>query len=110
MSDYCSRLGIPIAQEKCKGPTTCLTFLGIEIDTQTLELRLPADKLTRVQRTVGEWLGRKAAKKRDLESLLGLLQHAVKVVRPRRRFVRRLIQAIFAAKKERPLCTDGRRC
>ena len=33
MSDCCSRLGIPIAQEKCESSTTCLTYLGIEIDT-----------------------------------------------------------------------------
>ena len=57
------------------------------------------DKLTRVWRTVREWLGRKAAKKRDLELLLGLLQHAAKVVRPGRRFVRRLIQAMSAARR-----------
>ena len=44
MLDCCSKLGIPIAQEKCEGPTTCLTFLGTEIGTQT-ELCLPADKL-----------------------------------------------------------------
>ena len=97
--ECCGTLGVPIAQEKCEGPTTCLTFLGIEIDTQALELRLPADKLNRVQMTVREWLGRKAARKRDLESLLGLLQHAAKVVKPGRRFVRRLIQVMSAAKR-----------
>ena len=48
LSDCCGRLGVPIALEKCEGPTTCLIFLGIEIDTQALELRLPADKLIRV--------------------------------------------------------------
>ena len=58
LSECCGTLGVSIAQEKCEGPTTCLTFLGIEIDTQALELRLPADKLNRVQMTVREWLGR----------------------------------------------------
>ena len=28
-----SRLGVPIAVHKCDGPTTCITFLGIKIDT-----------------------------------------------------------------------------
>ena len=110
LADSCSRLGISIAQEKYEGPNTCLTFLGIEVGTQTLELHLPADKLTRVMRTVGEWLGRKAARKRDLESLLGLLQHVAKVVRPGRRFVRRLIQAMSAARSRDHFCTAGRRC
>ena len=99
LTECCSRLGVPIAQEKCEGPTTCLTFLGIEIDTGALELRLPADKLTRVRNIVTEWLGKKAARRRELESLLGLLQHAAKVVRPGRRFVRRLIQVMSMAKR-----------
>ena len=42
--------------------------------------------------------GKKAARKRELESLLGLLQHAAKVVRPGRRFVSRLIQVMSGAK------------
>ena len=45
----CQRLGIPIAPHTTCGPTTCLTFLGIEIDTIKGELRLPADKLQRLQ-------------------------------------------------------------
>ena len=30
----CSELGVPIAEEKVMGPTTCLLFLGIEMDTE----------------------------------------------------------------------------
>ena len=52
--ECCGTLGMSIAQEKCKGPTTCLTFFGIEIDTQATELVLPTDKLNRVQMTVIE--------------------------------------------------------
>ena len=37
----CSRLGLPVAPHKVEGPATVLTFLGIEIDTQKQELRLP---------------------------------------------------------------------
>ena len=31
--DICRHLGIPLAQEKLEGPTSCLVFLGILIDT-----------------------------------------------------------------------------
>ena len=37
----CAQLGVPIAAHKREGPTTCLTFLGIELDTVSFELRLP---------------------------------------------------------------------
>ena len=31
ISNVCASLGVPLAPEKVEGPTTCLTFLGIEI-------------------------------------------------------------------------------
>ena len=40
-----AELGVPLAPEKQEGPSTTLTFLGIEIDTVRQELRLPQDKL-----------------------------------------------------------------
>ena len=95
----CSQLGIPIPQDKTEGPKTCLAFLGIEVHTQAMELRLPVQKLARMRQTVSEWLGRKAARRRELESLVGILQHATKVVRPGRRFVRRLIQVMSSVKE-----------
>jgi len=39
------RLGVPLEISKLEGPTRCLTFLGIEIDTASMQLRLPRDKL-----------------------------------------------------------------
>ena len=94
----CNRLGVPIAPDKCEGPTTMLTYLGIEVDTVLMQLRLPEEKLKRVQATVAEWLGRKAGRRRELESLVGLLQHAARVVRPGRRFVRRIIVVMITVK------------
>ena len=41
----CARLGITIKLEKCVAATTCITFLGIELDTVAQVARLPRDKL-----------------------------------------------------------------
>ena len=41
LTTSCDLLGIPIAAEKLEGPATCLSFLGVEIDTMTMQLRLP---------------------------------------------------------------------
>ena len=38
-------LGIPIADEKWVGPVTVLTFLGFEIDTEEMVIRIPQEKL-----------------------------------------------------------------
>ena len=37
-------LGVPIKQKKTVLPTTTLTFVGIEIDSQLFEKRLPTEK------------------------------------------------------------------
>ena len=94
----CEQVGLPVAPEKTEGPTTCLTFLGIEINTQTNQLRLPQDKLEKLRSTIGRWMysgkkqaPRRSGTKRDLLSLIGLLNHAAKVVRPGRAFLRGLI-------------------
>ena len=41
----CRTLGIPLAAHKQEGPATCITFLGILVDTVASQLRLPPEKL-----------------------------------------------------------------
>ena len=86
----CSALGVPLEPTKLEGPSTCLTFLGNEFDTVALQLRLPMDKLLCMKAGLNSAITRKSMKKRDLQSLTGLLQHATKVIQPRRPFLQRL--------------------
>ena len=44
------RLGLPVAEGKLEGPDVRLTFLGFEVDSCAMELRLPEDKLNRSSR------------------------------------------------------------
>ena len=90
----CRELGVPLAMDKLEGPTHCLTFLGIEIDTQAGMLRLPADKLSRLQEELQCWASRKVCRRRQLESLIGTLQHACRVIKPGRTFIRRMINLL----------------
>ena len=41
----CKDLGVPLAPEKQEGPSSVITFLGITIDMNCQELRLPEEKL-----------------------------------------------------------------
>ena len=41
----CSYLGIPIAPEMTCGPSTTMSFAGIELASLLLEARLPRDKI-----------------------------------------------------------------
>lgn len=86
----CNDLGVPLALEKVEGPTTCLTFLGITLDTYRMEIQLPDDKLQGIRDEISRWLHKKKATKRHILSLVVLLQHATKVVWSGRTFVARM--------------------
>ena len=64
--ETCRELGIPLAPHKTVGPTTCLVFLGIEIDTIAMELRLPQDKLRKLQELLQEWQFKKVGTRHSL--------------------------------------------
>ena len=49
IQEVLATLGIPLAEDKCEGTSSMLTFLGIEIDTQKMVLRLAQEKLLRVE-------------------------------------------------------------
>lgn len=91
LKSRCSDLGIPLAAHKCEGPSTCVTFLGIVIDTAADELRLPAEKLEYLRGLLSDWGDRKTCSRRELESLIGYLNHACKVIRPGCSFLRSMI-------------------
>ena len=97
--ECCSHLGVPVAPHKTEGPTSSITFLGIELDTSAKVLRLPQEKLRRLQVEIKSWSGRHSCTKRSLLSLIGQLQHACCVVKPGRTFLRRMITLSTTAKK-----------
>ena len=94
----CERLGVPISRMKVEGPATVLSFLGILLDMVAFELKLPDDKLRRLKSLIQQWKSRKSCTKRELLSLIGQLQHACRVVRPGRTFLRRMITLSTRAK------------
>lgn len=93
------RLGVPVATNKLEGPAHRLTFLGIEIDTLALEIRLPRPKLVELRTLVHAWCRRSSCEKRELQSLTGKLQHACKVVRLGRSFLRRMFELLAGVHK-----------
>ena len=86
-----AELNIPIAPGKTFPACTCLEFMGILLDSNKMEARLPVDKLTRLQAALGQWANRKSATLQELQSLIGTLQFACKVIAPGRPFLQRII-------------------
>ena len=94
----CQYLGIPIAPGKTCGPSTVLSFAGIELDTVQSEARLPQDKLNKCTELISNFLHRKKVSLQELQSLIGLLNFACSVVLPGRAFLRRLIDLTIGIK------------
>ena len=96
----CTELGLPTTPHKWEGPSTTISFLGIEIDSVKQELQLPQQKLGCLQATIKEWEARCSATKRQLQSLIGQLNHAAAVVKPGRKFLRQLIDTMKIPRKQ----------
>lgn len=97
--DLLHNLGFELAKDKLEAPTTCITFLGIQIDSIRMELSLPNDKLQNIQNVVNQFLNKKRATKRQLQTLAGKLNFAARVVRGGRTFLRRILDVMNKLKK-----------
>lgn len=90
----CTYLGLPLHPTKCEGPATSLVALGIELDSVNQIARLPTEKLSRLRLLLDTWANRRWCRRKELESLIGHLHHAAKVVWPGRAFIRRMINIL----------------
>ena len=91
----CRAVGAPVKPEKVLGPATILTILGIELDTCSLQARLPEEKLAALLQELDQFShlhsSQHTCTKRQLLSLIGKLAFACKVIPAGRIFLRRLI-------------------
>ena len=87
-------LGLPLALDKWEGPTTCLIFLGIELNSVSMTARLPTDTLTELQSIISYWTQKKFCTRKLLESIVGKPSHACSVVAYGRTFLQRLINLL----------------
>ena len=94
-----NRLRIPISPKKTVRPTLQLQYLGIILDTNTMEGRLPLDKLDRIREMLCKFESKQSVSKRALLSLLDHLNFASRVIKPGRSFVSYLL-ALAASVKE----------
>ena len=86
----CFDIGVPIKKEKTEQATTCITFMGLELDSVAMEARLPQEKLEKLRHLLHVFSHKRKIKLKDLQSVLGLLNFCCKVVVPGRCFLRRL--------------------
>ena len=93
------RIGFYVSFKKLTPPNRITRFLGIDIDSVVMELRLPIDKLVKLVDQLKIYLRRRKATRLELEGLGGVLAHCCKVVHGGRTFSRRVYDLISTAKK-----------
>ena len=68
---YHQKLGVTLALEKLVGPSQIISFLGIELDSQVMEARIPEDKLVKYQSLSETIVEAESATMGDMLSLAG---------------------------------------
>lgn len=94
------RLGIPInwAKHKLEGnPSTLIKFLGILIDTEQMVARLDPERIKDILTALESWASRTQCTARELQTLIGVLSFAAKVVPAGRTFLRRMLATLSGA-------------
>ncbi|XP_034784462.1 uncharacterized protein LOC117409148 [Acipenser ruthenus] len=86
-----SSVGVPLSQEKTIGPVNSLEFLGITLNTVKFEASLPLAKLQRLLSLINNFQISSFIKKRDLLSLLGHFNFAIRIIPQGRTFISRLL-------------------
>ncbi|XP_052398873.1 uncharacterized protein LOC127946375 [Carassius gibelio] len=86
-----NKFGIPLAEEKTKGPFHVLDFVGITLDSVKMQASLPLDKLERIRGFIRTYSCSPTLTKRYLLSLLGHLNFAMRIIPQGRSFISRLL-------------------
>ena len=96
---HAAKLGILLEPFKEVGRSTILTFLGVELDSVAMVARLPPDKLADLLQSIPRWLTRRKCIQCELQSIIGKLSFACKVVPAGRIFLRRLIDTASSVRR-----------
>lgn len=102
-------LGIPLEADKTEGPTTRLTFLGIELDSVAGTYRLPQEKVEDLRANIRQLTQKKKATLKELQQVIGKLNFATRVIPAGRAFAKRLawLTRGLTQKHHRARLTEG---
>lgn len=99
-------LGLPLAHEKIQPPSKRCRFLGIILDIQKRQLEIPLDKIREFKAKIKETIGCEFISKKQLQSVIGSINHLAKAVRHARLFMNRLLDTLRETPGERVMVCD----
>ena len=84
-------LGLSVSVKKLVPPSTRVTCLGIQVDTENLSISIPAEKLQTIKCMCKNWVQKSFRTKGELQSLLGSLLYVAKCIKYARYFLNRML-------------------
>ena len=87
-------LGLTVSTKKLVPPSTQVVCLGILVDTQTLTISIPSEKLQAIKQRCYQWSSKRSCTKRELQSLLGSLLYVTKCIKYARFFLNRMLNVL----------------
>lgn len=103
-------LGVPLSEEKTLGPLKVIEFLGITLDSNLMQASLPLKKLNRIREIMRNAQMSTCFSKRDLLSLLGHLNFAMRIIPQGRSFIARLLDISKSVKDLKDIVTLDAGC
>lgn len=100
--EVAQEMGVPIAENKTVGPTTVLEFLGLEIDTVLMMVRIPSLKLHKLKSLIGNMLSMKKITVKQFESIIGLMSFCARAIPSARAFLRRFYDLLASLRVRKP--------
>ena len=91
--------GLKEASHKTVFPTTCMVFLGVEVNSIMMTLRIPPDKFEEIQQVLANWEGKSSATLKQVQQLAGLLNFACKCVKSGRIYLSRILNFLHTLPK-----------
>ena len=99
MLSLCEHINAPIKSSKIEGPSTCITFPGIQLDTIAMEANTTPECKEALLVELNQLHWHRRCRKRELLFLIGKLSIACKVVPSGRIFLHRLIDLSTSVEK-----------
>ena len=99
MLTLCQNINAPVKTSKIEGPSTSITFLGIHLNTVTMEASITAERKESLLEELRDLHQQHKCTKRQLLSLIGKLSFSCKVLPSGRIFLRRLIDLSTTVKQ-----------
>ena len=90
----CEHIGMPIAHEKSEGPAQRLSFLGLELDSEAEQVKIPISKIQRAASWILRMLEGKKTKVKYFQRITGYLNFLTNAIPQARAFIRKMYDAM----------------